>query len=360
MTGEHVGKQPHAVGDGLRQERQHLDEGHQGHDVDRNSARHEQLQEVNAVLPEAVDHNREKDEERKRDGNDDVTGDGEGIGNYANHIEYQDEHEKGEYQREELHAFRTSDTSQGCGDKLVGNFRDRLQPSRHQGARARGSEHQKKDNDKPNQHEKGRVRECDLDPADASDRKQVFDLELVDRIHQKGLRRDHAARCRGSAAILLLRTGRIWSHARCPHHVENTRGKSEQQKHDHSQGRSSEPAVDQPADRGTDQDPRDQLGREPKAARERRRIGGRTLSPAAFAGTVAMGTAKLFAKTREPRGERSLVSRLFATIRFARAVGHAFDTRDGSANLRQFYCPPRKRADHTDWVFSSQGSVYWG
>src|ERR1700694_1065856 len=60
VTGKHVGEQPYAVGDRSRQERQHLDERHQGQDVDRNSARHEQLEEAQPVLPEAVDHHREE------------------------------------------------------------------------------------------------------------------------------------------------------------------------------------------------------------------------------------------------------------------------------------------------------------
>src|SRR2546430_3681830 len=132
VTGQHVGEQPHAVGDGARQKRQHLDERHQGQDVDRNAARHPQLEEMQTVLPKSVDHDREKNEKSERNRDDDVTGDGEGIGNNADHVQYENEHEEREHQREELHAFRPGRVSQCGRDELVGHFRDRLQPPRHQ------------------------------------------------------------------------------------------------------------------------------------------------------------------------------------------------------------------------------------
>src|SRR5215470_9616017 len=72
VAGEHVGEQPHAVGNGTRQERQNLDEYHQRQDVDRDSARHEQLEKAQPVSPEAVDHNRQEHEQREGDGDDDV------------------------------------------------------------------------------------------------------------------------------------------------------------------------------------------------------------------------------------------------------------------------------------------------
>src|SRR6476646_4362650 len=41
VAGQHVGEQPHAMGYGPRQERQHLDKHHQRQDVDWNPARDE-------------------------------------------------------------------------------------------------------------------------------------------------------------------------------------------------------------------------------------------------------------------------------------------------------------------------------
>src|SRR6266513_2292446 len=105
VTGQHVGEQPHAVRDGARQKRQHLDERHQGQDVDRNAARHPQLEEMQTVLPESVNHDREKNEKSERNRDDDVTGDREGIGNDPDHVQHENEHEQREHQREEFHAF---------------------------------------------------------------------------------------------------------------------------------------------------------------------------------------------------------------------------------------------------------------
>ena len=70
-----------------------------------------------------------------------------------------------------------------------------------------------------------------------------------------------------------------------------------------------------------------------------------------------MDVAEPFAETLEPRGERSLVGWwLFAITSFARVVGHAFDTRDGSGKIATLP-PPQGRADHTDWVHTSQESA---
>src|SRR6266446_747376 len=93
----------------------------------------------------------------------------------------------------------------------------------------------------------------------------------------------------------LLRTRRIEpvvrSHASRPHHVENSRGEAEQQKYDHPPRRDSKPAVEHPADASADQDARNELGRQPKPAGDRRRIGGRACSRLAVGGTVVLFNA---------------------------------------------------------------------
>src|SRR6185312_11118919 len=55
VTREHVCEQPHRVRDRPQEEREHLDEYDQRQDEDRNAAWHEQLEEFQAVLVEAVD-----------------------------------------------------------------------------------------------------------------------------------------------------------------------------------------------------------------------------------------------------------------------------------------------------------------
>src|SRR5262249_44201678 len=95
-----------------RQERQHLDEGDQGQDVDWNPARNEQLEEMQTVLPEAVDDHGEKDEQRERHRDDDVAGDREGIRDDPHYVQDEDKHEEREYEREELHALAAGSAAQ--------------------------------------------------------------------------------------------------------------------------------------------------------------------------------------------------------------------------------------------------------
>src|SRR3954451_17668060 len=90
---EHVGEQTNAMRDRPQEEREHLDEHNQRQDEHRNAARHEQLEEPQAVLLESVDHHGEEHEQRERHRDDDVAGHGEGIGDQTDDIRHQDEHE---------------------------------------------------------------------------------------------------------------------------------------------------------------------------------------------------------------------------------------------------------------------------
>jgi hypothetical protein len=63
---QHIGEQAHAVGDRPRQERQHFDKYDQRQDVDRDALGHEQVEEVQPILPEAVDDDREEHQQRQR------------------------------------------------------------------------------------------------------------------------------------------------------------------------------------------------------------------------------------------------------------------------------------------------------
>ena len=62
VAGKHVREQPNAMGNRPGKKRQHFDERHQGENVNRDSAWHEQLEEAQAVFPEAIYYDREKDE----------------------------------------------------------------------------------------------------------------------------------------------------------------------------------------------------------------------------------------------------------------------------------------------------------
>src|SRR5215468_1208064 len=152
VASQHVGEQPHAVRDRSRQERHHLDEGHQRQDVDRNAGRHEQLEEAQPVPPETVDHHGQEDQQRESNGDDDVTGNREGVRNDADNVHYKDEHEQRENQRKEFHPLAAGGGAERRGDELVGHFGDGLQPAGDQRARTGSAEHQQQDEQQTDQH----------------------------------------------------------------------------------------------------------------------------------------------------------------------------------------------------------------
>src|SRR3954452_9340666 len=90
VAGQHVREKTHAMRDRAQQEGEHFDEHDQRQDVDRDAGRHEQLEEFQSVLPEAVDHDGQEDEQRETDGNNDVAGDRERIRDQSDHVRHQD------------------------------------------------------------------------------------------------------------------------------------------------------------------------------------------------------------------------------------------------------------------------------
>ena len=85
---------------------------------------------MHPVFPKPVDDHGQKYEQRERNRNDDVTCDRERVRNNPDHIQYQDEHENREHEREEFHALRAGGAAQRFCHEFVGRFRDGLQPSR--------------------------------------------------------------------------------------------------------------------------------------------------------------------------------------------------------------------------------------
>ena len=112
------------------------------HDVDRNAARHEQPEESDAVLVEAVADHREEDEQRKQCGDDDVARDREKSGDHAEHVQDENETEQREHEREEAHAFFARRLPHHVGNELVGHLGDRLHAARHKRTAARSRDQQ--------------------------------------------------------------------------------------------------------------------------------------------------------------------------------------------------------------------------
>src|SRR5579863_8913228 len=98
---QHVGEQTHRMRDRPQEEREYLDENDQRQDEDRNARGHEQLEEFQAVLVEAVDQHGEEHQERQRRGDDDVACDREVVGNDADDVGNGDQHEQRKDQRKE-------------------------------------------------------------------------------------------------------------------------------------------------------------------------------------------------------------------------------------------------------------------
>ena len=266
VAGQHVGEQPHAVRDRPRQERQHLDEHDQRQDVDRDAARHEQPEEVQAVLVEAVDDHGEEHEQRQRGGDDDVARHREGVGDQPDHVRHQDEHEQREHQREELHALVAGGALRWCWRRTRRTFRRSTAcgpaPARARRCRRPAAPQMPTTVITMNSAELVNAISC---PPIWPSVTMLVDLELVNRIGHR--RVASCNRYRG----LCTWPGPL-GNSRRAHHVEDAGGKAEQQKHDHPPRRDSEPAVERPADERADQDAGDQFGGEPEAAGERRRI----------------------------------------------------------------------------------------
>src|SRR3954451_9911348 len=119
VAGQHVGEQTDAVGDRSQEERQDLDEHDQRQDVDGDAVGNENLEELQAVLDDAVNQDGEEDQKRQGGRYDQMARDREGIGDDADQVRDAQKHEQREDQREEFHALRASVAADCGGDELV-------------------------------------------------------------------------------------------------------------------------------------------------------------------------------------------------------------------------------------------------
>ena len=111
---------------------------------------------------------------------------------------------------------------------------------------------------------------ADLMAAHVDRAAQILDLELMDRIDLHGPIAVALAACAarpylsGPCRLPFIERG-AGDNSRGAHHIEHARGKAEQEKYDEPPGRDAEPAVDQPAEAGTDQHACNEFAGEPKA-----------------------------------------------------------------------------------------------
>ena len=110
------------------------------------------------------------------------------------------------------------------------------------------------------------------------------------------------------------------------HHIENPRSKPKQKKNDHSPRGDTKPAVEEPAYGAAKEDRADQLAREPKTARERRRIGAaRRARPGAGIGAAPLACAPQARLEAVVSSRLPLAISLPAILPLARVIAHAFD-----------------------------------
>ena len=104
----------------------------------RHARGHEESEEMGAVLDESVDDDRAYDENREREGDDDVARHREKARNHAEHVRCEYEHEEREDEGERTSSLRAGRVAERARNEIVQNFGDRLGASRNDGTLARG------------------------------------------------------------------------------------------------------------------------------------------------------------------------------------------------------------------------------
>src|SRR5208282_5709029 len=153
----------------------------------------------------------------------------------------------------------------------------------------------------------------------------------MDRIDVHGSIPSPAAWRRGAGLIVPVSPGAVIkrgarSEPRGAHYIEHARGKAEQEEYHEPPGRDAEPAVNEPAETGTDHDACNKFAGEPKASG----VAGCSrcpIRPRTIGRLAASGTAKTFVQPLESRGESGLVGLLLAPVPVFARIAHAFGTR---------------------------------
>ena len=167
-----------------------------------------------------------------------------------------------------------------------------------------------------------------------AERDDGLDVELMNRVdfHPRGSWSSGfpAGNRISNARTSRQRSAPAWSHARRPHHIDHAGDKAEQKKHDETERRRRQQAVETPANHRSDNNAGDQLRRKPETARHRRGSGSSVSTSRSglvcpdFAVVPNFGQTVI--QTSEPCGKRSFVGRFIATSISAvfRAVRHVW------------------------------------
>jgi hypothetical protein len=179
VAGHHVGKEPDAQADRPRQVGDDLDRHQDRRHHNGRPGGEEEGEKMHPVLDERDDRHQQEYKNRQRKGDDDLTGEGEGIGDQPDQIAEQHEHEDREDSAEKF-AAPADIILNHAGDEFIRHLGDRLQPSGHQRGAARRGDQERRAGDHDDGHEQRRIRIGDVERAQMQ-RDQPLDRELLER-----------------------------------------------------------------------------------------------------------------------------------------------------------------------------------
>src|SRR5215472_11219044 len=114
-----------------------------------------------------------------------MAGDGEAeIGNEAEHVGKQNEHEQREHQREKHHPLWARGVAQRIGNEGVEQFGSHLQTPRYYRPAARCPQEENRDRRHRQHHEQRGIGKGDVEGTDLDGWEQILNLKLVDWIHR--------------------------------------------------------------------------------------------------------------------------------------------------------------------------------
>ena len=132
------------------------------------------------MLDQADHRDAEENDDGQGEGDDDMAGDGEGIGQQAQEVAGDDEHKQRKDEGEILAPLGSHVFAQHVGDEFVAQLGDRLPAAGHHGAAPHAKGQQRRHQHQHDHHHQRRIGERDIQAGDI-DFDQALDLELRER-----------------------------------------------------------------------------------------------------------------------------------------------------------------------------------
>ncbi len=178
VSGHHVGEQADGKADRPRQIGQNLDGNkHRGHHH-RYAAGQEKAEEVQAVAGDGDNRDAQKYEHGHSEGHGNMAGEGKGVGDQADQIGEQDEHEQRKDEREVLATLGADVVANHPGDEFITELGQGLPAAGDQRALAHAKAQENRDRGDRDDHEKAGIGQRRVDGAQLY-RHQGLDLKLL-------------------------------------------------------------------------------------------------------------------------------------------------------------------------------------